>query len=269
MKIMELVIKNIRIISLLLSILFSNAVLAIGSSAQPDINLTHDAQDIIDFSNNFQQQLAQRRVRVAIVSRSGRADNELPSSVEYTHVGFAVYSQITLEDGTTQPGYAMYNLYQIDGALNRSSLVQDFPFDFFSQVYKLQAGVIIPSEELQTRLVNIINSQTYNALHNPRYSAIANPFNNEAQNCTEFVLNVVQSAIYQTDDMVVLKDSLKSYFEPYRIPYNPFAIILGAAFSNEFKTTDHDGPFQTATFSSIKKYFEKNNLAKEVLRLEI
>ena len=84
--------------------------------------------------------------------------------------------------------------------------------DFFTEVEVLEAGAIIPSRELQKRLLKVIVSPTYRKLHNPEYSVIANPFTLDYQNCTEHTLDVIVAAIYQTDDLRFIKANEKAYF---------------------------------------------------------
>lgn len=266
---MRATIKRIGLVlTLIVLVHTSNIGMAALGSSQANSSSELATSDIIQFSKDVERSLAKNRARVALISRSGREQSELPNGVEYTHVGFAVYSEITLQDGTTQRGYVIHNLYQKTQQLNQSELVQDYPVDFFSQATVLKTGVIIPSEALQSKILEVIFSSTYESLHNPKYSAISNPFNNQTQNCTEFVMNITQSAIYDTDDLVTIKQALKTYFDPYKIPYNPFSVILGSIFSEEISSTDHSGSFKTATFSSIKNYFVKNQLDKISYELE-
>ncbi len=84
-------------------------------------------------------------MRVAILARMGRPLSEMPEGMYFTHVAFAVYSNITLADGSNVPGYAIYILYQKNDRPNLSDLVQDYPVDFFSGVAELEAGILIPS----------------------------------------------------------------------------------------------------------------------------
>ena len=232
--------------------------------AQP----VHDFEIVAKFSKDVERLLASKRARIAIISRAGRHEGELPDGVEFTHVGLAVYSTITDSHGRKYNGYAIHNLYQREDALDKSELVQDFPFDFYRSATTLKTGIIIPNDALQSRLLNVIQSGGFQRLHNPDYSAIANPFNNRKQNCTELVLNVLQSAIYQTEDLVEIKTSIKEHFDPYKIAFNPVKIIIGAAFSREISATDHDGTFMTTTWTSIKHYMQKFNLASEVVRID-
>ena len=48
-----------------------------------------------EFSKYVEKNLAMRRVEVAIVGRVGRPEQQLPPGVRFTHVGIAVYSNVT------------------------------------------------------------------------------------------------------------------------------------------------------------------------------
>jgi hypothetical protein len=222
-------------------------------------------EQIISFAKKVEKAMASKGARVAILARMGRPPSELPEGMHFTHVAFAVYSQITTSDGRTVPGYAIQNLYQLDKQPDVSALVQDFPVDFFAGVAQLEAGIIVPSPELQARLLQVIASPTYAALHEPHYSVIANPFNLGRQNCTEFVLDVVNSAIYQTADIKVIKANEKAYFSAQPVNVNPFKLMLGSMFSAEVSTSDQQGSPVTATFEKIGEYLRKYDEGSQLL----
>ncbi len=90
------------------------------------------------------------------------------------------------KQGQLQRGYRVYNLYQLDGDQTRSRLVQNSPADFFAGAHRLDAGVIIPDVRLQKKLLSVIASPTYSALHNPQYSVLANP--NTTRSVSPFVM---------------------------------------------------------------------------------
>jgi hypothetical protein len=235
---------------------------ATAASQQAGGVMGFSAAQIAEFAKRVETDLAEKGAHVAIVSRVGRSGDELPDGIRYTHTGFAVYSAIQTADGRTVPGYVMYNLYQNQEKLNVSSLVRDYPFDFFSAVIELKAGVIIPNPKLQQRLLEMIGSQAYADLHNPRYSAISNPFNARYQNCTEFLLDVINAAVYQTDDRAQIKSRNQEFFEPKPIPVGPVQRFLGSLFSKEFAFSDHNGRVATATFTTIADYMEQYGLAQ-------
>lgn len=226
------------------------------------------AEEIITFAKKVERTLASKGAHVAILARMGRPLSEMPRGMRFTHVAFVVYSQIQTADGRTLPGYAIHNLYQYDDKPNTSRLVIDFPVDFFSGVAHMEAGILIPSAELQQRLVKLIASPAYASLHEPRYSVIANPFNEGRQNCTEFVLDVINSAIYQTSNVRQLKQVAQKYFEAQPVEVNPFKLLLGSVFSAEVATSDHPSKPVTATFERISDYLLKYDQGAEVLTVK-
>ena len=222
---------------------------------------------VVDFANRVQQDLASRGASVAIVSRMGRNPNVLPDGVTYTHVAFWVYSQTTRADGSTGRGYQVYNLYQQAENDTRSSLVQDSPADFFAGAHRLDAGVIIPDVRMQEKLLSVIASPTYAALHNPQYAVLANPNSNMFKNCTEHTLNVLMAALYGTSDVPQIKANIAAYFEPQHIQIGEFKRAFAPAASQALTTADHGATVSTATFGSIARFMNANELASLVYRI--
>ncbi len=261
----------VRFIILVQALLFWHASAGAASfSANPSAGTSPFrliSAQIIGLTKKVEKTLTSRGARVAIVARIGRPPSEMPEGMHYTHAAFAVYSDISTTDGRKLQGYAMFNAYQNDERPDVSSLVQDYPVDFFAGVAELQAGMIIPSAELQARLLEVIASPIYKSLHDPRYSAIANPYTLGRQNCTEFVLDVINAAIYQTADIRVIKAAEKSYFIAQPVNVNPLKLMLGAMFSAEIATSDQPGAPVTATFEKIGEYLRKYDLGSEELTL--
>jgi hypothetical protein len=228
-----------------------------GSSSGAGEVINFQPEKIIQFAKKVEKAMAAKGARVAILARMGRPLAEMPEGMHFTHVAFAVYSEITTQDGRKVPGYAIHNLYQEDGHPDVSKLVQDFPVDFFGGVAVLEAGILIPSPELQQRLLGLIGTPAYQSLHDSHYSVIANPYTLGRQNCTEFVLDVVNAAIYQTEDKGKLKAVEKQYFTAQKVNVNPFKLMLGSMFSTEVSMSDQNGEPATATFETIAAYLAK------------
>ena len=222
-------------------------------------------EQISAFAKKVEKTMAAAAARVAIVSRVGVPPDDLPEGFHYSYVGFAVYSQITTADGKIVPGYALYNLYQEDEHPDVSDLVQDYPVDFFAGAQRLDSGIIIPSETLQNRILSVIGSPTYAALHDPHYSVIANPFTLGKQNCTEFVLDVITAAIYQTGDTAKIKAAEKAYFVAQPVKVNPVKLLVGSVFMSGVATSDHPGEPVTATFERIADFVRKYDAGSRVV----
>ncbi|HEY0435676.1 MAG TPA: DUF2145 domain-containing protein, partial [Phenylobacterium sp.] len=143
------------------------------------------APEAAQFSKQIERDLADKGALVAMVFRTGRPRAELPPGIAYTHGAFWVYRTITTDDGRKLSGYAVYNLYAGDGHAwpkTQSRLVQDYPFDFTRGSSVDDVAVIVPSPEMQRRIIAVIDSPTYEKLHNPAYSLVANPWASRFQN---------------------------------------------------------------------------------------
>ncbi len=258
----------IHALALTLPLLITHPAQATGfssASSQAGEVMHFTPEQIIKFAKKVEKTMAEKGAYVAILARMGRPRSELPEGMHFTHVAFAVYSEITTSDGRKVPGYAIHNLYQQNDRLDVSDLMQDFPVDFFSGVAELEAGIIVPSAELQRRLLEVITSPTYAKLHEPHYSVIANPYTLGRQNCTEFVLDVTNAALYRTDDIQKIKANAKANFVAQKVNVNPFKLLLGSMFSQEVSTSDQDGTPVTATFETIGDYLKKYDQGSEVL----
>ncbi|WP_418138789.1 DUF2145 domain-containing protein [Marinomonas sp. RS-M-Aa-14] len=145
---------NIRILLTLLILISSN----IWAGSQATEQAVIEPERIIKFAKNVEKYAASNGARAFIIARVGRPKKDLPEGINYTHTAIAVYSNIQLSNGATVQGYAIHNLYQLDGEADRSKLVIDYPVDFFWGVQELKAGIIIPSKEIQAS-ANRLNRQ--------------------------------------------------------------------------------------------------------------
>jgi hypothetical protein len=223
----------------------------------------YDFKQIAVLSKGMERILAEKRVHVALIGRLGLNPKILPPGVNYSHAGFAVYSKIETSDGRLVPGYAVYNLYQGDQRTGQSFLAQDYPVDYLAVAQELKVAVVIPSQKLQNALLKTIFSDSYDDLHNPDYSALSNPFNSTYQNCTEFVLDVIFSAIYKTNNTRSLKANIAAYFEPHPILVSSSTLAMAARSNPDVAIDDHPGPVATATFTSIAQFLKQNGMADE------
>jgi hypothetical protein len=245
---------------------WATTALAASRSAPPQTVL--EPERVAIFAKRLERELAMRGARVAIVSRVGRPQSELPPGFRYTHTGFAVYSEIATADGRTVPGYAMYNLYQDAEKLDISSLVVDYPVDFFGGIIELHSGVIIPTPQVQQRLLRVLGSQTYRGLHIANYSSVASPFDERFQNCTEFVLDVLNAAVYETDDMAELKSNARAYFDAQPIKVGRIKAMFASWLNADITLKDHKGrKIKTATFTTIARYMDQYGLSQEQFEL--
>lgn len=225
------------------------------ASSGRDAPANFSPEQILAFSQKVEHVLAAQDARVAILARMGRRLAEMPPGMRFTHTAFAV--QAALPAASPAWRYQIQNLYQLKRSPDKSELVQDFAGDFFGVAYELEAGIVVPSLELQARLLKLIASPDYAALHDANYSVIANPYTEGRQNCTEFVLDVISAAIHQTTDPKILKTYIRAGFEPQKIEINALKLRLGSMFVKGISLDDHDGTPVTATFEAIARYLQR------------
>jgi len=232
------------------------------AGSQSEGELHFKPEEILSFSKKVEKVLGENGARVAILGKVGRSRDQLPEGVFFTHTAFAVYSDIKTSDNKDLKGYAIYNLYQKSDDLSKSDLVIDYPVDFFADTEQLETGIIIPKPEVQQKLLELISSGKYKKLHNPNYSVIANPYTVDKQNCTEYTLDVLFAAIYDTDDINVIKEKEKEHFKAFKLDINPLKLMLGSIFVPEISTSDHPNDIETTTFETIGNYLVQENLLK-------
>ena len=214
-----------------------------------------------------EQKLTDKKVQVALLGRMGRPQAELPDGMHFTHVGFVVAQTMQQDKGQTAVAYTTHNLYQQKNDPDVSALLEDSLENFFATAAELEAGIIIPSPPLQQRLLALIGSPSYHALHDPHYSLIANPYTLGKQNCTEFVLDVLHVAIHQTADIQQIKAQERTHFVAQQVHVSPIKLRLAALFKAEIALSDQSDPPVTATFETIGDFLKQYDSGSEVITL--
>ncbi len=234
------------------------------SSRAPNPHLSPEAA--VAFAKQIENDLAARQARLALVFRTGRPRSALPEGISYTHGAFWAYVPITTAAGEQVRGYAVYNEYSGDGvSLPRTSsyLHQDFPLDFVRASAVDDVAILIPSPEMQRRILHIMASPTYEQLHVESYSLVANPLNARHQNCNEFMLDVIGAAAWETTDYDQIKANLRRHFRPTRVRANLFERVLGPIADDRLRMDDQSGRIVTATYESMAVFMQESGLAQE------
>ncbi|HET9159368.1 MAG TPA: DUF2145 domain-containing protein [Caulobacteraceae bacterium] len=245
-------------------------VLGFDPAVAQDSSARSNAQHFTDvqaaaFSKTIERDLAAKGARLAMVFRTGRTRDSLPDGIAYTHGAFWVHRTISTDSGPAA-GYAVYNLYAGDGKAwptIESRLVQDWPLDFVRGSKVDDVAVIIPSPEMQRRIIAVIDSQTYQRLHNPDYALVSNPFAPKYQNCTAFLLDVVAAAAWQTDEPRQILADLRAHFTPTTVKAGGLVRLFGPLADARLRNDDQKGPVRTATYESLVAFMRDNGLLQE------
>lgn len=130
------------------------------ASSQAKQTICNRAWKITKFAKDVEKYAAEKGARAFIIARVGWPEKDLPKGIHFSHTAIAVHSNIQPSNGEMAKGYAIHNLYQVDGKPYRSKLLQDHLVDFFlgGGTQRLKAEVIIPSNEIQSRLIDLTGS---------------------------------------------------------------------------------------------------------------
>jgi hypothetical protein len=270
MKRLTLRLRNVpRAIAFGLAVAFATPAHAGSEASKVGVDKYGD-RAIREFALKLNDQLDARKVNVAIIARAGRPRSQLPKGVRYTHVAIAVFEPVRSTDGTVFHTYAVHNVYQgADGRPDRSFMKQDLIYNFVAGIDEPDVAISVPIEVLQKRLLTVIRSPAYRALHTPDYNIVANPWIDRYDNCVTHTLKVCVAAIYQTDDRARIHDNIRAYFTPTQVRLGPLQ-SFGAMFEQAIKHDDAaSSGFQTATYESLHAFLETNGLVKEAFTLRL
>lgn len=223
------------------------------------------------FSMQIEEALRSDDVEVALVFRTGRKRADLPDGIQFTHGAFWVRQTVRLPDGAHADGYLTYNLFHHDGETGprtRSYLSFDAPIFFVAGVAENDVGVIVPTPEMQERILDVMMSPLYAELHNPDYSLVSNPLDANYMNCNEFMLHVVAAAGWGVTSGEEVRERLGTRFQPDLIEAGPLERFFAPWWDERLRTDDHIGGVRTTTFRSIAALMEQEGWLEKTVRME-
>lgn len=222
-----------------------------------------DKDTLEDYGNQISQSLHKRKVKAAIISRSGQPRDKLPQGVMFTHSAFFLRDEDTEE-------YVVYNLYHGEDNRLISSLVADTPADFLRLLKEKDAGFIIPNQDTQQKLYNYIHSNDYGAVHQVNYSLISNPYDARYQNCNEFMLDTLASMVWGITDSTQIKTRFKTGLRPSELKASLIRRYIGPLVDERLIMEDHENKIWTTTSQTLANFLADENLLGEhyVLNLE-
>jgi len=200
------------------------------------------------YGDKIIQDLTDKDVILAIVSRSGQPRKELPKGIQYTHSAFWLRN--------SSGGYDVHNLYHGDENRLISSLVIDAPADFLKLTREHDVGIIIPTPETQAKLTKFIKSESYDDVHQIHYSLISNPFDTRFQNCNEFMLDAMAAHFWGMTDREAIKVKLQQVLEPTTIEASLIRRKLGPRIDERLILKDQDKTIQTTTRQTLVNFLE-------------
>ena len=227
-----------------------------GFVASTDAGEAYFPREILEsYGQQILDDLVEKDVKLAIVSRAGSARDKLPEGVLFTHTAFFRRN--------AAGGYDTYNLYHGEDIRTKSSLKIDTPADFLHHVREHDSGILIPDAATQDILYDFVVTPEYAALHNDNYSLISNPLDLRWQNCNEFMLYAIASAVWNSNDKSVLRDKLSETITAKELKVSATRRHFGPKIDERLILDDHEDKIATTTFSTLTQFFAATERLEE------
>jgi hypothetical protein len=218
------------------------------------------------FAGALSDELLRRDVHAALVFRAGMRRRDLPPEVAYTHGGIFIRGDHSPEQPGAADAYDVYGMFAGNGVAVprwRSMLTVESPFDFMTRAIEDDVGVVVPTPDIQDKLIAVVGSPTYEALRIDRYSVVANPFARKYQNCDVFVLYLVAAAAWGLSDPAEIAERLRPVFKPTVLRAARLIRALAPFVDRRVSMDDQRGQVITATYESIARFMLAEGLASD------
>ncbi len=205
-------------------------------------------------SKRVSEVLRREKAKVAIVARVGIPEKKLPEDIKYTHVAFWIWKE---KDNK----YFVQDYIISEEDKLKSCIKKTKECEFFLDAYSSRAGIIIPKDILQEKLLSLFSTEKYLSLHNENYSLVAKPDSKKYQNCTGFLLKVIISCIYETDNIDDIDSIIRRDFHPTIINMGTVKKLVLYLTRSDFHYHEHQEAIMTTTFTSVSTYMDSNLLS--------
>jgi len=225
-----------------------------------------EIQNAVFAGSGLRDALNETTAEVALVGRIG--SDQSKRGIRYTHAGIA------WRDHEAGPWHFTHMLNHCGS--NRSQLFDDGPVDFFlERPFRYTAQVIVPVPALQKELARRLRMHDGGPIHEPRYSAIANPFRTKFQNSNQWILELIAIALdpeatpTREHAQLILRGM---DYQPERVRLGFFERV-GTHRMGNVSLDDHSrremrkGGFAYVSVRSLARFLEAHDLAAEILEV--
>jgi hypothetical protein len=267
MKLILRLLNRLCVSALVAATLINNA--HAGRECAPHTPSANTVAQSFSLAEHVTRLLDTQAARIAIVARVG--SDQSKRGVRYTHVAFAQREH-------AKGRWTVTHLLNVCGEETADLYDEGLANFFLDDLFAMEAKVVVPSEPLQDRLIEAINSPLKRALFEPQYSLIANPWETRFQNSNNWALELIAAATAPRRDVGNRRQAqewLRS------TGYQPTRIAIGAGeragtrlFAANIRYSDHpDTAWQTqryevATGDSVLRYVERVDMNAAVYLID-
>lgn len=199
--------------------------------------------------------LEQSGAQVALIGRVGADLSE--HGLRYSHMGFV---------WRDHPAGRWYVIHELNtcGTGNSGIFDEGLGNFFLDDPFAYEALILIPSSEVQEKLVKALSGNAPGQMHSSDYSMIANPFSTRYQNSNQWLLEVMASAL----TAVVIREQAQTWLKqngyvPSTLRISQSKRLGAKLFAANVKFDDHTSEewlaarYNVVTVDSVKVFLAK------------
>lgn len=209
-----------------------------------------------ELAQQVKQALDASNTELAIIARNGQDLSQY--HLHYSHLGL-IRKDV---DGRWMILHELNQCGTAESALFKEGLANFFLDDPF----RYEALILIPSAELQQKILVKLNSDTVKQLHESRYNMLAFPYSHRYQNSNQWALEVITAALAQ-DTVIQTREQAQTWLKLAGYQAStleiPMMKRLGARlFRANIAFDDHPmgrrmaGQIDTVTVESVERFLK-------------
>jgi hypothetical protein len=242
------------LLSLAAALLLAGSALA-GQSCEPRQPKPTEVRSALELANQVRQHLEAQDARAAVIGRVGRDLSEY--RLRYSHIGLAARDP-------ARGGWRVVHLLNHCGRADSALYDQGLGNFFLDDLFRFEAVVLVPSRELQDRLLVALADGSARALHEPSYSLIAHPYSRTYQNSNQWLLELAASQLEGTASRDAAHARLaRDGFVPSVLYLPPLKRLGARLFSVNTRFDDHSNDeratsrYQVVSAESVLAWFAR------------
>lgn len=179
-----------KLLTILLSLLALNAHAGRSCEERPPTPAT--VQRALDLALQTRDRLDASGAALVLIGRAGQDLSRW--GLRYSHLGFA------WRDHPKGHWRVVHELNQC-GTTHSEIYDEGLGNFFLDDLWRMEAVVLIPTPETQTRLQTLLRERRHLKLHSDHYNMVAYPFSTRYQNSNQWALEVIAAALSRDVDV--------------------------------------------------------------------
>lgn len=212
-----------------------------------------------ELAQRVKQQLDDSKAELAIIARAGQDLSKY--HLRYSHLGIVRKD----EDGRW---IVMHELNQC-GTANSDLYNEGLANFFMDDPFRFESLLLIPSSEIQEKLIKMLRSTMPKQLHEVRYNMVAYPFSTRYQNSNQWALEILASALAKDID-IRQREQAQAWlqfagYQASTIEVSMLSRLGGRMFRANIAFDDHPmgrrmaGQIDTVTVESIDQFLQRRD----------